>query len=109
MKRLSVKALLLSLIFVSSVTWAAKPVWLDVRSAEEHATDHIKGDKQVDYKHVVKSVEKAYPDKSTPLRLYCRSGRRAGIAMTLLKEAGYKDVKNMGSINEARKIRKLVK
>lgn len=98
------KSLFLSLLLLSSSV-LAKPVWIDVRSAQEYQADHIEGDKQIDYRLIVAGVEKAYPDKNTQIRLYCRSGRRAGIAKNLLQEAGYNDVQNIGSIGNARQLR----
>ena len=80
----------------------ASPVWIDVRTSEEYAQDHISGDIQIPHENIVPEVTKLFPDKSTEIHLYCRSGRRAGIAMSKLKDAGYKNVSNFGSIGDAR-------
>ena len=109
MKKVTMKKLLMFVIatLVSSLTLAS-PVWIDVRSAQEYAQDHISGDKQIPYEHIVPEVEKLFPDKDTEIHLYCRSGRRAGIAMSKLKAAGYHNVSNAGGIGDARKSRALV-
>jgi phage shock protein E len=41
------------------------------------------------------------PDKSKVLLLYCRSGRRSGIAETELRSLGYTNVFNLGSFGRA--------
>ena len=93
-------------MFLTSLAFAAT-VWIDVRTAEEYAQDHINGDPRISYEEIVPGVQKMYPDKNTDIRLYCRSGHRAGVALTKLKEAGYTHVTNVGSIGDARKERGL--
>ena len=47
-------------------------------------------------------------DKDAPVYLYCRSGRRSGIAMDALQEAGYRNAVNIGGLQEAgRKAREM--
>lgn len=98
-----ITAFILSIFLTSLVM--AEAVWIDVRTIEEYKQNHIEGDIQIAYEQIVPEVEKLFPDKNKQIYLYCRSGRRAGIAMTLLKEAGYTHVSNMGGINDARKAR----
>lgn len=102
------KNIILFLMFTlfSSLGFAS-PVWIDVRTSEEYAQDHITGDIQIPHEKIVPEVSKLFPDKNTQIYLYCRSGRRAGIAMSELKDAGYKNVSNVGSIGDARKQRAL--
>lgn len=83
----------------------ADPVWIDVRSAIEHSVDSIEGDLRIAHSDVVEEVSRAFPDKDTEIQLYCRSGNRAGVAMTALQEAGYRNVSNAGGIEEARSAR----
>jgi phage shock protein E len=40
--------------------------------------------------------------KSTPIKLYCRSGVRAGLALIELEALGYTNVENVGGIADAR-------
>jgi phage shock protein E len=40
-------------------------------------------------------------DKDALIYVYCRSGRRSGIAQTTLGEAGYTNVVNLGSLEDA--------
>ncbi|GAA5171546.1 rhodanese-like domain-containing protein [Viridibacterium curvum] len=41
--------------------------------------------------------------KDDTVILYCRSGRRSGVAQQTLRSMGYKDVQNYGGLDEARK------
>ncbi len=86
---------------------AADTVWVDVRSALEHKLDNIEGDTRITHSEIVPEIEKLYPDHDTPIKLYCRSGGRAGKAEEALRAAGYTDVENVGSIGDARKLRGL--
>lgn len=98
---------LLSMFFTSLAI--AETVWIDVRTAEEYNQDHIKGDIRISHEEIVPNVEKLVIPKNTEIHLYCKSGRRAGIAMSKLKEAGYTNVSNSGGIDDARKERSLLK
>lgn len=88
--------------FSFSTMLYASSVWIDVRSEREFEQDHIVGHTRIDHAHVKKHVEAEFPEKSTQINLYCRSGRRAGMAMNALKMAGYTNVVNIGGIADAR-------
>lgn len=102
---------LLNLVIMAFLSYAshsyaeAETVWIDVRSAIEHKIDHIEGDMRVSHTEILDKVIQLYPDKTTNIHLYCRSGGRAGKALLALKEAGYVNVENAGGINDARKQR----
>lgn len=99
--------LLLIAMILSSICYA-DAVWIDVRSSVEHAIDNIDGDPLISYEEITKGVNELFPDKSTEIYLYCRSGRRADVAMHELQEAGYTNVSNVGGIYDVRKERGLV-
>lgn len=82
-------------------------VWVDVRSVIEHKIDSIDGDMRISHSDIVDKANALFPNKATKIRLYCRSGGRAGKAQVVLQKAGYQDVVNMGSIDDARKVRGL--
>ncbi len=86
---------------------AEEVVWIDVRSSAEHWLDNIDGDPRIPYTDIVEQVSILYPDKSTELRLYCRSGGRAGKAVEALQAAGYSNASNMGGIDDVRKLRSI--
>lgn len=86
----------------------AEPVWIDVRSAEEHKLDNIEGDIRITHTDALPEVTNLYLNKDAEIHLYCRSGRRAGKAMSDLIQAGYTNVHNVGSIDDARQTRGIV-
>lgn len=81
--------------------------WIDVRSIGEHRVNNIEGDIRISHDIIVKELTAIYPDLNTEIRLYCRSGNRAGQAMSALKRAGYTNVSNSGGIEDTRKERGL--
>lgn len=107
LKVTALRALLLFTLIFSASLVQAEEVWIDVRSALEHKIDHIEGDLRVTHSDIVKEVSTLFPDKSTEIKLYCRSGGRAGKALSALNEAGYSNVENVGGIDDARKVRQL--
>jgi len=99
--------LLLSVLFAG--TAFAEPdagspdtAYIDVRTWAEYQVDHIDGDTRIHVSDIVEGVNEQFPDKTTPIRLYCRSGVRSGTALEKLKAAGYLDVENLGGIDDAR-------
>ena len=76
-------------------------VLLDVRSAEEYASGHLKGAVNIPHDRILELIGTAATDKSTPIILYCRSGRRADTALNALKSAGYEDIVNYGGLEDA--------
>lgn len=69
----------------------------DVRTPQEFAQGHIPGAKNVELAHI-DQLPKLVPDTQTPLFLYCRSGRRSGMAADFMRQNGYTNVTNMGGI-----------
>jgi phage shock protein E len=101
------KLLLVFTLMLSSSLSYAETVWIDVRSTLEHALDNIDGDVRISHGDIVEGVTELFPDKGTNIRLYCRSGQRASVAMAELKNAGYSNVSNAGGIEDARIERKM--
>jgi len=60
---------------------------LDVRSPEEFAAGHVPGAVNVPYDQIASRLVDVPKDKDVVL--YCRSGRRAGIAAEVLQANGY--------------------
>lgn len=79
----------------------ADAVWIDVRTPEEAAVSRIEGDPLVPYERIADEIARLAPSKDTEVVLYCRSGRRAGIAQETLGKLGYTHVRNAGSVEEA--------
>lgn len=76
---------------------------IDVRTPEEFRSGAIPDALNMPHDRIGETIASAAPDKKTPLYLYCRSGRRVGVAMATLKEQGYSVMHNLGGIEEARK------
>ncbi|NND66645.1 MAG: rhodanese-like domain-containing protein [Halioglobus sp.] len=103
----SIAALVALILALGALPALADTVWVDVRSSLEHKIDNIEGDTRISHSDIVPEIEKLYPDRDTSIKLYCRSGGRAGKAEEALRAAGYTDVENVGGIGDARKRRSL--
>jgi rhodanese-related sulfurtransferase len=60
---------------------------LDVRSPEEYAAGHVPGAVNIPYDQIASRLAEVPKDKDVVL--YCKSGRRAGIAAEVLANQGY--------------------
>lgn len=78
-------------------------ILIDVRSEEEFASDHIDGAINIPHDVIGERIVEVTTDKTKPLYLYCRSGRRVGIAIDVLKPMGYTNLHNLGGFEEAKK------
>lgn len=74
-------------------------VWIDVRTAQEHQARHIPGHINISHEFIEDGIKALNLSVSQPIRLYCRTGRRSGIAAEVLKNMGFLDVENAGSID----------
>ncbi len=74
----------------------------DVRTVEEFAVSHVKTATLIP---ITDMQAGKFPDvpKDTPIALYCRSGNRAGIALDLMKKAGFTNVRNLGGLTDLSK------
>lgn len=92
---------------IASFSLADDSLWIDVRTNKEYAEDHIQGDINIPHDKIAEEIGKTITDKNTDIHLYCRSGKRAGLAQETLKKMGYTHVTNEGGIADARKKRHL--
>ena len=92
---------LLILLVFSSATWAGEAIWIDVRSAEEYNTEHVAAATNIPYTEIGGRIGEVTGDKDALIYVYCRSGRRSGIAQGTLKEAGFTNVVNLGGLEDA--------
>ncbi len=104
---LKTRYLLLLLALLGCRVALAEQVWIDVRTAEEYAADHIDGDVNLPLAELDAEALAAKYGKDAELMLYCRSGNRAGQAKQLLETAGFTKVSNAGGITDVRKLRDL--
>jgi rhodanese-related sulfurtransferase len=76
-------------------------VLLDVRTSTEFDEGHIAGAVLLPYTLIDADSAKAHiPDLTTPILVYCRSGRRSAIAATALRDLGYATVLDLGGIQD---------
>jgi len=66
---------------------------IDVRSAEEYAAGHVPGAVNIPHDQVASRLAEIPKDKEVVL--YCRSGRRSGLAAETLEANGYKNLQLM--------------
>jgi phage shock protein E len=73
---------------------------IDVRTPEEFAAGHLEGAINIPYDRIGPGVAALRGiSKESPLVLYCRSGRRSGIAEQHLEGLGYRNVVNAGGLS----------
>ena len=71
------------------------PVILDVRSPEEFAEGHIPGAINIPYDQVAANLDSLESFRTAEIVVYCRTGRRAGVAENVLREAGFTQVSDL--------------
>lgn len=72
-------------------------VLIDVRTKEEYAERKIDGSVNLPLDEIQK-ITTVVSDKSTPIFLHCRSGKRSGKAQKILTSMGYTNAVNIGGI-----------
>jgi rhodanese-related sulfurtransferase len=74
---------------------------IDVRATDEFAAGHLEG--AINYNVEDGTLEQALPnlDPKANYVVYCRSGRRSAIAVDLMKENGFTQIDDLGSLQDA--------
>ena len=72
---------------------------IDVRTQGEWDSGHLENAQHIEWQNILKLAETTSKDQE--IYLYCRSGNRSGKATKMLKENGFKQAINAGSISEA--------
>lgn len=67
----------------------AVPLIVDVRTADEYAAGHVPGAINIPYDEIEGRVHEIIAHKDQDVVLYCRSGRRSGIAAKTLVAKGF--------------------
>ena len=75
-------------------------VYVDVRSDEEWAAGHVEGAIHIPHTEMAERYGELEQYEGKELVVYCRSGRRAGIAKDVLEEAGFDNVTNAGGLTD---------
>jgi phage shock protein E len=71
------------------------PVILDVRSLEEYAEGHIPGAINIPYDQIAASLDALESFREREIVVYCRTGRRAGVAEEALGKAGFERIRDL--------------
>jgi phage shock protein E len=74
---------------------------VDVRTAGEFEARHLPGVINIPLDEVKVKIPLQFTNRSQVLLLHCRSGRRSGIAERELREMGYTNAFNIGSLGQA--------
>ncbi len=71
------------------------PFILDVRAATEYAAGHIPGAINISHDELAERISELPEDKNSEIAVYCQSGRRAGLAESVLREDGFTRVRDL--------------
>lgn len=75
-------------------------ILVDVRTKEEYDSNHIDGASLLTLDTInEESASKVIDNKNSVIIVYCKSGNRSSQALTILKNLGYTEVYDLGSIN----------
>jgi len=69
-------------------------VLIDVREPYEHEDFNVGGD-LIPLGQITAAMEDLEDHKEDEIVVYCRSGRRSGIAKELMQQVGFKNVRNL--------------
>lgn len=93
-------SLLLSGLLFMSTQVSANEYWIDVRTNDEFNAGHLKDAAHIPYEEIAARIGEVTKVKDATIRLYCRSGRRSGVAMETLQAMGFKNAVNEGGYEE---------
>jgi len=68
---------------------------LDVRTAQEYAQGHVPGALNISHDELEARIGELEAARSKEVVVYCRSGRRSGIALGLLEQAGFANLRHL--------------
>jgi len=77
---------------------------IDVRTEKEYKAGHLQKALHLPYDTIQKTITAHVPDREAEIILYCRSGRRSGIAKKTLDAMGYKNVINAGAYKKLKEL-----
>ncbi len=83
------------------VTLTENTVIIDVRTPAEFAEGHVEGAINLDLESGQFEAELTNLDATLPYIVYCRSGRRSGIAAELMRSNGFSQVTDFQTLENA--------
>lgn len=90
------KRFLLGMLFLPLIN---ANIVIDVRTPDEWLAGHLEGTKNIEWQDILNIKNSVNKDEQ--IYLYCRSGNRSGRATQILMDAGYSNVTNAGSLEQA--------
>ncbi len=77
---------------IDRITSANAPLILDVRTPEEYRAGHIPGAINIPHTILADRIEELREYNNKEIVVHCESGRRAGLAESVLREAGFNKI-----------------
>lgn len=81
-----------------AVAEEAGVVYVDVRTPQEYAAGHVEGAIHIPHTQMATRWRELEPYSDERIVLYCRTGRRSGIALDVLRDRGFENVENGGGL-----------
>jgi len=100
--------IILTFVFLSCAQSAVdeKSILIDVRTEQEFKQGHLKNAINIPHTEIRGKIKDYVKDKEEKIIVYCRTGRRSGIAKKILEDMGYKNVINAGAYEKLKEQRK---
>ena len=91
----SVGSTITSAELVDLIRSGKAPIIIDVRTSKEYGSGHVPGAINIPHKELKDRLKEISDHKSKEIVIYCKSGRRAGIATKVLSEAGFSKLREL--------------
>ena len=91
----------MSFLFLSLISITEDYIVIDVRTVSEFKDGFVQDAINIEWQDI-SSIKDEF-EKNQKIYLYCRSGNRSGKAGDILIELGFKNVENLGSLENASK------
>lgn len=85
----------------STIEVGDETILIDVRTPEEYAVGHLEGARLLDFNGGGLAAAIPTLDPDAEYLIYCRSGNRSGQAIALMEQAGFMNLTNLGSLEQA--------
>ena len=86
----------------AAVTADSDVVYVDVRTREEWDAGHVEGAIHIPHTEMAERHDELEQYEDQTIVVYCRSGRRSGIAKRILEGEGFDNVINGGGLRDLR-------
>ena len=91
----------MSFLFLSLISITEDYIVIDVRTVSEFKNGFVQDAINIEWQDI-SSIKDVF-EKNQKIYLYCRSGNRSGKANDILINLGFKNVENLGSLENASK------